>query len=82
MSNMAPAAPRPEPKPTPVEDELTRRAQALARLRAADLRRAHEAREMGQAVRDARAAGATWLEVGRVLDVSPQAAHKRFSGAR
>lgn len=36
-------------------------------------------REVERVVLDARAAGATWAEVGAVLGVSRQSAHERFS---
>jgi hypothetical protein len=51
---------------------------ALAAL--VDTHRAYEdaKADLRDAVQDARAAGATWAEVGRALGVKRQTAHERF----
>jgi hypothetical protein len=34
---------------------------------------------VGQAVQDARASGATWVEIGLALGISPQGARQRYT---
>lgn len=48
-------------------------------VRIAGLLAARTDRALSLAVRQARAAGLTWRQIGDLLGVTPQAAHKRFS---
>lgn len=74
----APAAVDVEAPPAKVVPVLSNRWDAMTRLErlASDARRAAAARDRG--VREARAAGASWVEVADVLGVSRQAARQRY----
>lgn len=51
---------------------------AVSRIRRAALARAEAAEVEASAVREARAAGASWVEIGDALGVTKQAAQMRF----
>ncbi|MDR1188574.1 MAG: hypothetical protein LBK95_14175 [Bifidobacteriaceae bacterium] len=52
---------------------------ATADIRAAAAMREAAQRMVDQAVRDARDAGVTWIEIGLALGVSPQGARQRYA---
>lgn len=71
---------KPKPKPAPKEAPAivsTRRSQQLIAQAAAAVDAAE--RKLHERVRDARANGVTWDEIGEALGVTRQSAHRRFS---